>query len=173
MNFDVRVLAVTAVNWKEFIDVIEPILGSPTRCIDKYGLDINSPLALVTSLKNLTTDTNPRYVANVIDGLFKHYNISLILGGNKSLITRITQIFCLNTSTIYESEGKAIVVTTASLYAWHHAMVAGCSESVSKEIRLAYNKIFILFNNTDLRNLWANYSKVKQLDDTFILKVKS
>jgi len=173
MDFNVRILTATAVNWVEFIDVMKPISGSPTRCLDDNKMTLDSPLALVTSLRNLTTDTNPKYVAKIIDGLFKHSQVGILVKGERVIVTRFLHNCCLNTSYILEKDNIAIAVVSGTLYDWYTVIIYGCSTAVTKEIRITFNECYKLFNYSDLRNLWVNYSKTPQLDGTFILEVRS
>ena len=63
-------------------------------------------------------------------------------------------------------------VITGSLDKWSDAILWFCCEQSSFNLRLAFNKIVLLFEHANLQDIWMQYSKHRLPDKTFTLKRK-
>ena len=165
MSPEVQFLAFSQVNWQAYIDLVQEIFGvSPTRCLDSERISIESTSAFVVSLHRLLEGSTTLTNFNVL----KTIQASFIIKSDFKTILLAQQHTDLKFISV---EGDDIfTVVSGDLYEWRLAILAGCGESVPKKVRLLFNKIFILFNNTGLNILWKNCPRLKQQDGTITIK---
>lgn len=73
-------------------------------------------------------------------------------------------------TSLLNEEGTALILT-GNLSTWATAILNGCQESVSIELRQIFNMIFFFFEQVGFRQiLWPKHQKQTIKDGTFILK---
>lgn len=67
--------------------------------------------------------------------------------------------------------GYSIGFLAGTLSQWKEALLRGCQQIVSKEVRHTYNQIYREFKNAGLSNVF-DFNQIQQRDETFLLEYK-
>jgi len=169
---EIKLIAATTIDWKTYIDFIQSTTSiSPTRCLDKYEITLDSPIAFIMSLQNINS-AKIQYLSKIIDSYFKHYQISFLLKGDYETVVQIIQSTGLPTTILYKKKDICIAIISGSIYDWHYTIITGCSKENTHIKRKIFNDFFFILNSSELYRLWNNVSRVKQIDGTIALEVK-
>ncbi len=156
----------TQVDWNPFLRETTRILGqSPALYNDAAGIKTDKqPIkALLGVLKTITcgheTPSLQRHIniGFLVTGLNKHQRQDLALSTMAGLAM-----------TFGGDEGEQFVILTATLDIWVSFLYVLKDERLSSESRFVYDKIFLLFEQLGLRDLW-NLRKQVLPDKTFKL----
>lgn len=71
---------------------------------------------------------------------------------------------------ILASEKCEAMILSGSLLDWKYSVVAGCHQDADIEIRRVFNQIFSFFCQIKLRDVWSEFSREDNHDNTFSLK---
>jgi len=165
----VEILSGPITNWEGFNHIIQESFGkNPTRCLDENDLKLDNPYSFLVSLQHLMTGNTEPDIE-----LFNF--LSFTFGIHCDNITADQLGFCESYTKkirIEVDRYTSVVVLTSSLLDWKHVIPFCLSSNLPEKIRLAYSKIFLIFRQTDLRNLWSNYEVSQNQDNIITLKVK-
>ena len=168
MDYELYPLAVTQVEWSIFIDVCQRIFGiSPTRGIDSSHLEVKDPAAFLGSLdienapiEALRDSFNPGH---------QHFSVSFILvadaDGAMSLINTGLKIY-----TKVGPRKKNVTILTGTMDVWHRAILNGCRDVSSYELRVIMNLALARFEQAGFREVFSHLTKHQKSDGTFILR---
>jgi hypothetical protein len=168
MDYEVYPLAITHVEWSIFIDVCQRVTGeSPTRGLDASHLNIKDPAAFLGSFdaenKPVEALRDPYNVGH------RHFSISFIM------VLDAEGVIALHGTglSLYTKAGQrrqTLVIATGSMDQWHRAVINGCREAASYELRWIMNQVVARFEQAGFREVFSHLKKQQQRDSTFILR---
>jgi len=161
-------LSSTTPNWSGYIKYIQDLLGnSPTRCLDKYSLDLRNPYSLPVSLQNLKTpDFNP-WQDVIEDEILQHIYLTILIDTRHEISEDIySSNTYLKISHITLDRVSCLMIMTGTLLDWRNALFSLLCKHQSNDIRKIFAEIYNSFKQTDFRNLWKDY----KLDDNILVK---
>jgi len=157
MEENVRLTAITLVNWEGFVDACIEFTGlSPTRVCDKERIkvgDVRSYLASLTTF--IDSEESLKYVD--VTFLIKTYRVL-------SLVPYM-QFTLFN----WEDKYHRVVIVNSSLLVTRDTIV---KMSQNPETRFISNQMYILLSQLDLEFVFKEWKREQQPDKTFILGVK-
>jgi len=159
-------LALTKVEWKVFVDVVQRGLGfSPTRGLDACHLNVADPAAFLGSLD---MENNP---LDALRDLFncghKHFCVSFIGLFDEDLVLLLNK----TNLTIHWRQHKKTFVTilTGTMDAWISAVLSACKISEDYELRRVMNIVLASFEQVGFREIFSKFTKKQLPDGTFTL----
>lgn len=157
----VSILAGPLINWDGFVDFVTDATGkSPTRCLDKYKINLDSPLSFLASLKNLRSQEYNPWKDNIESDLLNHSSFIFGVYCDYSIADNICGYCChINKSLIELDRLSCILILSGTVLDWKLTL----PESMLKRTAASevFTTIYTLFKNTDLRNLWLDYEPIK------------
>lgn len=168
MDYEIYPLAITQVEWSIFIDVCQRVLGvSPIRGIDASHLRIKDPASFIAAFdmenKPLEALRDPYNVGH------QHFSISFIMildaEGAQALLNTGLNLFVKN-----GIKRQQLVITTGSMDNWYRAVINGCREQSSYELRWIMNNVIGCFEQAGFREVFSHLKKHKLRDETFVLR---
>lgn len=143
---------------------------SLTRGLDSQGKDTKSIAAYLVMLAEMRQDNvDPNKVLQDAGQLLKHaYYVFQVIVDHETMFDLLE----LNTLAVHNAEcinSVYLSVVSGTLEDWRTAIINGCSDQATFNIRLLFDKILLMFEKEGLSKLWVNYSKRKLPDDTFRL----
>lgn len=163
----VKIISYSQIEWEEYIDFVQEVLGiSPTRCLDRLGIPVKSPQAFVISLHNILENNNTLTNLSVL----KTVQASFVIHANHNTIFQAQQQCDLTFLSRSLNDDTTFSIVSGTLYDWRLAIIYGCRESCTKDVRILFNSCFIILTNSGLKFLWDNFSRIKHTDGTILLK---
>jgi len=123
------------VNWKMFIKNIQDLTGeSPTRCLDKYSLDLNNPYSLLVCLQSLRTPNFDPWKDKLDDDILQHMTMTFAADTRFDVAEEIhTTCTYLNISHIILNRASCFLIMTGTLLDWKYVLPCALSCKTSKE----------------------------------------
>lgn len=161
----VKLLAYPQVDWDSFISLCLEYLGhSPTRGLDKKGIDLTKPVAFPASL-----DLENR--CELKPYTLRHSNISFIIIADKDVILNITIGTSLHISGQLDVRRRDyFAIVTGDVEEWCAAVLDSCGQHSSYDHRYIFNACYIYLERAGFKELFNGFRQEKQNDGTFILK---
>lgn len=160
MGIEVIPIAITEVSWDTFIK-----LCNPGAKLDKYYIQ---PTSLAGYLASLIREGDPRKALRDVNYLLRHASMSfLILASDREMadvrcFTNLT-LTCIN---------EDLTLATGTLEEWKTAVIDLSNPNYSSKTRYIMNCCLLFIEKAGLMEVFGNYSKQMQQDQTFILQRK-
>lgn len=156
MSNKVLPLSYTVANWQGYTELCQEILGySPTRGLDRAGLDVSSPASF---LATLDLENDP--LSNLASGIntnksSSHVSCGFIFAGSQNLAVEILSHTHLDLI-IKGADYEKLIIASGTMCAWHHAVTRCCKEDSSKDCKRVFGEILQYFRATGFGPLWSS-----------------
>lgn len=147
----------TSVDWDTWNASRDPS-NLPTRILDKEGIDLSSPSALVMAL-----DKNA--FRRSLDHILRLVSIGFIITDISPSV--LSRAMLLHGGSHVETDTELIMV--GNLVEWRLSVVLGSNDK-DERIRALYNAIYSYCRQAGIHELWNRYTKETLEDKTFRLK---
>lgn len=173
---DVALLATPNFDWNMFLHVTQPILGyAPSGIADASPRNLSDHATILSALESF----RDRDVRDAISAIRESEYVQGLLGyafliGCPS--TSLLEIYEYNlrlhiTTPIGMTTGQQVLaVVYGALDDWKQAVIMGCSDGSSQDVRLLFGKIYLHFEKLGLGEIWSKYNRVAHKDKTFLLE---
>jgi len=165
MNIDIIPIALTQVNWSDFLKICNEDLDvDPRRSLDASGLSL-SPKAFIGAL---SFDEKPKMNLSRPNATWHHVSASFIIMTDSDEDTIYLASLGLHLTVRHLRRSDAMIAT-GTMFEWYNAIYYGCNEHQPKIIRYTMNCIQMYFVQHDFQELWGNCSRKSLPDGTFTL----
>jgi hypothetical protein len=164
---DCRLLTLPQVNWMDFIDLGKKHLGySPTKILDDKRIPIEEPRTLLISLSHILLGKVEVHDNRVTDLIDLHFLIS-------GSLKEIGELYCLcgfkYQFLCYDRDQGQLAICKSNISGWVLLAYIG-SKHKEFEIRRVANMIYILMDRAGYTDVFAEYTKINNVDQTFELR---
>jgi hypothetical protein len=154
------------INFEVLLGTAKQVLGrSISKTLDSQGKDITKPISYLTLLSEIK---NNSFNADDAGHLLAHYFYTFAIACDPKTLNDLLEQSRLK---IISAEGNSMhfAVVSGTLEEWRTAIINCCSEQSSFNLRLLFDKIFLMFEQEGLLKLFMNYKKRTLPDRTFKL----
>jgi hypothetical protein len=160
MDAIITPLAITSVDY----DALQKIL-TPNARLDQYHIEVKSLLGYLASL---SPNGDPRRVIRDLSYILKHASATFLFQCDQKDIWPIMANGRLTITEIDEER----YVATGNLEDWKLAALDICVDTTNKRTRYILNCCVLYIERAGLQDVFGNYRKVTQPDQTFVLHRK-
>jgi hypothetical protein len=163
------------IDWDTYLIVAKQALNrSITTTLDSKSMDVRTSSGYLVTLAELKEGNQ-----NIVDVLMNpgntldHLFYSFIVISDRDLPCELLEITPLNVTRTACKNGLSLSIVSGNLTQWRSAIINGCTDTVSYNLRLLLDEILIYFEQEGLKKLWSKYTKAKMSDGTIKLIEKS
>lgn len=160
MNIEVIPIAITSVDLTTYIREVRP---GPK--LDPFYIDPNSLLGFLSSM---VRDGDPRNAIRNVNHLLRHLSVSFLIKANEKDAHEL-KFF---TNLVVSLVGEDMFLVAGTLEEWKIAIIDLCNPSSTMKTRYIFNCCLLYIEKAGLIEVFGNYSKQTQPDQTFILQRK-
>lgn len=172
-NLDVIPIVIPQLNWDYFLLKCRNMLGKNVSDSIDSGLVKKDVLGFLVSLAEakdckapvITITNNPGHI-------LQHTSYSFLAEVTHEVMLQIAEINQIYYLIIPTGKHVQLCLMSGTLEQWYGAVLNSCSDLVSQEIRLLFDKILIFFEQMGLGAIWLRHKKVTLPDKTFKLLPK-
>lgn len=167
-------IAVSAVNWQQYIDTAADLLGhAPSRGVDTSRSKLSDFAKYAASLAEFSAkqELDPRGVLRRPGPHLRHLSFSVMVCEKHSTILRIAEDGGLAVISSPLKKERAAVIS-GTLAQWREAVIVFCQRDTPRELRELFNEVKRMFDSIGLSDLWHDYRRQGLPDETYFLEFK-
>jgi hypothetical protein len=171
MNTILQPIAITKVDWKEYIKIFQDVLGkSPTRELDAANIPLTDAAAFLATLGG---EKIPVENLRKVGTSFNHFMVSMV-----TLID--SDFYLILTSQTYlriipwQAKKQYLCLISGTMKEWHDSIIRSLDiqlfTDTNSELRFFMNLVLETFERLGFKEVWSKYQKVYHIDNSFSLK---
>jgi hypothetical protein len=164
---DVIPIARTQVDWHILLSAAKQLLGrSLASGLDARKQQVGDAASYLVALAELEREgVDVTSVLREAGSLLRNIHYSF-------LVTGVNLYWIATTSSLKVTGTERCAIVSGNLEEWRTAIVNGCTDRSSLEVRMFYDKCLLHFERDGLGQVWNNFAKSTMPDDSFKLEVK-
>jgi len=161
----ITLLAITRVDWKTWMSVLDDLKIEQPRSIDPANhsafissLDLND--APLNALRN-----NP--------SVLKHFHCSFAIAGNTQLMVKLSQTdLAIHSQRLDVDYGpqQFLIIASATLAVWKQEVLTYCKPEIHPLLRTCFSLTFFYLRDLGFHSVFDKYDREDQSDGTTIFK---
>lgn len=174
----VKPILVSTPAWTEFLKDAADLCGhSPTQGIDSYNYNLKDYARLIAVFGEFRSGKmcDPKQTLQSAGDLLSHLHFGFMVDGSANLIYQIMELTDLKiiSARLKDRKGRAAIVS-GTLKQWQEAIINILCSSThrNQELRWVFSQCLDFFYRIGLYDIWHNYRKQAQSDQTYLLEEK-
>ena len=158
-------------DWDAYLSIAKQALDrNITKTLDANSMPVKSAQGFLVSLAELKEpDQNPNAVMNNPGNLLSHMFYNFMVISDRQTPCELLEITPLDVHRVDCRNDLALCIVSGNLTQWRTAIINGCSDSVTYNLRKLLDECLTAFEKIGLKKLWSQYTKTPMSDGTIKL----
>ncbi len=159
------------IDWEAYLSVARQVMNrNITKTLDANNIPVKSAKGFLISLAELKEENqNPTSVINNPGNILGHMFYSFIIICDRQTPCDLLEITPLQVHRVDCRNGLAMCIVSGNLTDWRTAIINGCTDTVTYNLRFLLDECLKAFEQIGLKNLWRQYIKMPMSDGTIKL----